>query len=49
MNILKRTQETEALEKEIAKLEEIKVQAKIRNIIVKELEQVTQKCPRRAS
>ena len=44
--ILKRTQETEALEKEIAKLEEIvKSKAKIRNIIVKELEQVIKKYP----
>ena len=44
--ILKRTQETEALEKEIAKLEEIvKSRAKIRNIIVKELEQVIKKYP----
>ena len=48
--ILKRTQETEALENEIAKLEEIvKSKAKIRNIIVKELEQVIKKysCERR--
>ena len=44
--ILKRTQETEALEKEIAKLEEIvKSKTKIRNIIVKELEQVIKKYP----
>ena len=44
--ILKRTQETEALEKEIAKLEEIvKSKAKIRNIIIKELEQVIKKYP----
>ena len=44
--ILKRTQETEALEKEIAKLEEVvKSKAKIRNIIVKELEQVIKKYP----
>ncbi len=44
--ILKRTRETEALEKEIAKLEEIvKSKAKIRNIIVKELEQVIKKYP----
>ena len=44
--ILKRTQETEALENEIAKLEEIvKSKAKIRNIIVKELEQVIKKYP----
>ena len=39
--ILKRTQETEALENEIKKLEEIvKSKAKIRNIIIKELEQI---------
>ena len=44
--ILKRTQETEALENEIKKLEEIvKSKTKIRNIIVKELEQVTKKYP----
>ena len=44
--ILKRTQETEELEKEIAKLEEVvKSKAKIRNIIVKELEQVIKKYP----
>ena len=44
--ILKRTQETEALENEIKKLEEIvKSKTKIRNIIVKELEQVIKKYP----
>ena len=44
--ILKRTQETEALENEIRKLEEIvKSEAKIRNIIIKELEQVIKKYP----
>ena len=44
--ILKRTQETEALEKEIKKLEEIVgSKAKIRNIIVSELEQVIKKYP----
>ena len=44
--ILKRTQETEALENEIAKLEEIvKSKAKIRNIIIKELEQIIKKYP----
>ena len=44
--ILKRTQETEALEKEIKKLEEIVgSKAKIRNIIVAELEQVIKKYP----
>ena len=44
--ILKRTQETEALENEIKKLEEIvKSKAKIRNIIVKELEQIIKKYP----
>nr|WP_297174666.1 DNA topoisomerase (ATP-hydrolyzing) subunit A [uncultured Agathobaculum sp.] len=44
--ILKRTQETAELEQEIAKLEEIvKSKAKIRNIIVKELEQVIKKYP----
>ena len=44
--ILKRTQETEALENEIKKLEEIvKSKAKIRNIIIKELEQIIKKYP----
>lgn len=44
--ILKRTQETEALEKEIKRLEEIVgSKAKIRNIIVAELEQVIKKYP----
>ena len=44
--ILKRTQETEELEKEIAKLEDVvRSKAKIRNIIIKELEQVIKKYP----
>ncbi|MDO5142344.1 MAG: DNA topoisomerase (ATP-hydrolyzing) subunit A [Eubacteriales bacterium] len=44
--ILKRTQETAALEKEIARLESIVgSRAKIRSIIVKELEQVIKKYP----
>ncbi len=44
--ILKRTKETEELEKEISKLEDIlKSTAKIRGIIVKELEQVIKKYP----
>ena len=44
--ILKRTQETEALENEIKKLEEIvKSKTKIRNIIIKELEQIIKKYP----
>ena len=42
--ILKRTQETDALEKDIASLEEtVKSKTKIRNIIIKELEQVIKK------
>ena len=44
--ILKRTQETEALEKEIGRLGEIvKSDAKIRGIIIKELEQIIKKYP----
>ncbi len=44
--ILKRTQETEALEKEIASLESIvKSKTKIQNIIIKELEQIIKKYP----
>lgn len=44
--ILKRTQETDALEKEIRRLEEtVKSEAKIRAIIIKELEQVIKKYP----
>lgn len=44
--ILKRTKETEDLEKEIAKLEEtVKSDVKIRRIIIKELEQVIKKYP----
>lgn len=44
--ILKRTQETEALEKEIANLESIvKSKTKIQNIIIKELEQIVKKYP----
>ena len=44
--ILKRTQETEALEKEIASLEAIvSSKTKIRGIIIKELEQVIKKYP----
>ena len=49
--ILKRTQETEDLQKEIARLEDIlKSKTKLRGIIVKELEQVIKKypAPRRA-
>ncbi len=44
--ILKRTKETDELEKEIARLEDVvKSKAKIRNIIIKELEQVIKKYP----
>ncbi len=44
--ILKRTKETDALEKEIVKLEGVvKSKAKIRDIIIKELEQVIKKYP----
>ncbi len=44
--ILKRTKETEELEKEIGKLEDIlKSTAKIRGIIIRELEQVIKKYP----
>ncbi len=44
--ILKRTQETETLEKEIARLEDILAsKTKLRNIIIKELEAVVKKYP----
>ncbi len=44
--ILKRTKETEELEKEISKLEDIlKSKTKVRGIIIKELEQVIKKYP----